>query len=84
MQDGHIATCLTAQIDGYGRTWILVFNEVLWFGLSMDHSLINTNKIQMIIMLFLDELFDENWKLAIYHKRVIITCKTDVTAVYFD
>ena len=47
MQDVNIATCLTAYIDEYGRTWILVFNEGLWFGTSMYHSIMNPNQIRM-------------------------------------
>ena len=46
MTDIQIATCLTAYTDDYGRTWILVFHEVLWFGSSMDHSLVNPNQIR--------------------------------------
>jgi hypothetical protein len=47
MLDVQVATCLTAYTDEFARTWILVFNEVLWFGTSMDHSLINPNQIRM-------------------------------------
>ena len=43
MSDIQIAMCLTAFTDEDGRTWILVFNEVLWFGSDMDHSLVNPN-----------------------------------------
>ena len=41
MQDVKISTFLTSYTDEYGRTWIIVFNEILWFGTIMDHSLIN-------------------------------------------
>ena len=65
MQDMQIDTFLTAYTDDYGRTWILVFNEFLWFGTSIYHSLINPNKIQMTGMPVYDDPFDENWKLII-------------------
>ena len=57
MQDVQISTCLTAYTDEYGRTWILVFNEVLWFGSSIDHSLINPNQIWMTGMPVSDDPF---------------------------
>ena len=47
ISDVPIATCLTVYTDGYGRTWIVVFYEILWFGSSMDHSLTNPDKIRM-------------------------------------
>ena len=60
MQDVQISTCLTAYTDEYGRTWIFVFNEVLWFGLSMDHSLINPNQIQTTGVPVCDDPSDYN------------------------
>ena len=47
MTDIQVATCLTAYTDEYGRTWVLVFHEVIWFGSSMEHSLVNPNQIRM-------------------------------------
>ena len=46
----QISTCLTEYIDEYGRSWILVFDEVICFMVSMDHSLINPNQIQTVLM----------------------------------
>ena len=84
MQDVQISTCLLAYTDEYGSTWTLVFNQVLWFGSSMDHSLINTNQIQMTEIPVSEYLFDENWKFGRAHKSVLISFKTDRTTVYFD
>ena len=50
----------------------------------MDHSLLNPNQIQMAVMPISDDPFDENRKLGIAHKRVLIPFKTDRTTVYFD
>ena len=50
----------------------------------MDHPLIHPNQIQMSVMPISDDLFHENWKLGIVHKKVFIPFKTDRTTVYFD
>ena len=50
----------------------------------MDHSLTNSNQMQMTGMLVSDEQFDYNRKLGIAHKRVSIPFKTGVTKIYFD
>ena len=84
MTDVQVATCLTAYTDDYGRTWILVFNEVLWFGTTMDHSLINPNQIRMTGIPVSDDPFDTTRKLGIAHDKLFIPFSTDGTAVYFD
>ncbi len=84
MTDVQIATCLTAYTDEYGRTWVLVFNEVLWFGSSMDHLLINPNQIRMTGTPVSDDPFDATRKLGIAHEKVFIPFSTDGTTVYFD
>ena len=84
MPDVQVATCLTAYTDEYARTWILVFNEVLWFGTTMDHSLINPNQIRMTGTPVSDDPFDSTRRLGIAHPKVFIPFKTDGTAVYFD
>ena len=38
----HAATAYESQDSG--QTYILIFNECLWMGDSMDHSLINPNQ----------------------------------------
>ena len=45
IKDVPIARVATAYCDGSGITYILVINEALFFGTSMDHSLINPNQI---------------------------------------
>ena len=43
-----IATCATAYDDPVeGTTVILIFNKALYFGQSMDHSLVNPNQLRM-------------------------------------
>jgi hypothetical protein len=82
--DVQVATCLTAYTDEYGRTWILVFHEVLWFGTTMDHSLINPNQIRMMGTSVSDDPFDNTRKLGISHDKLFIPFSTDGTTVYFD
>ena len=60
------------------------FNEVLWFGLILDHSLINPNEIRMMGMPLSDDPLDEIQKLGIFHKRVLIPFKTDGNTVHFN
>ena len=75
MQDVQIVTFLTAYTDEYGRTWILVFNEVLWFGTIMYHSLINPNQIPMTVMPISRYPFYENGQ----HRRFFSGASNDIT-----
>ena len=40
------------------RTYILEFNEGLWFGNRMDHLLINPNQVRMTGISVCDDPFD--------------------------
>ena len=84
MQDVQISACMTAYTDKYGQTLIIVFDEVLCFGTSMDHSLINPNYIHMAVITVSDCPFDEIQKIDIAHEKVFIHFVTDGTTVYLD
>ena len=84
MSDIQIKTCLTSFTDEDGSTWILVFNEVLWFGSNMDNSLVNPNQIRMTGTLVSDDPFDTTRRLGIHHKYAFIPFMIDGTTVYFD
>ena len=45
-KDIPIARVATAYQDEEGTIYILIINEALYFGSSMDHLLINPNQIQ--------------------------------------
>ena len=77
------ATCLTAYTDEYGKTCILVFNEVLWFRTSMNHLLINPNQIRMAGIPVSDDPFEENKNIGINNENVFIPLSTYGKTVYF-
>ena len=83
MQYLQIATFTMAYIDEYRRTWVIVFDEVIWFGTSMDQSLINQTNICMAGISFSDDPFDQNQKLGISHKNVFIPFFTNGTTYFF-
>ena len=83
IQDVQISTCLTAYTGDYGRNWILVFDAVIWLGTIMYHSLISPNQIKITVIPFSDDMFDDNLKLGITHKKVFIPFNTDGAKVYF-
>ena len=84
MSDIQIKTCLTVFTDEYGRNWILVLNQVIWFGFVIDHSLVNINQMNMTGTPFSDDPFDVTRRLVIHHEYAFIPFKTDGTTVYFD
>ena len=84
LPDVPITMCLTAYTDEYRRTWILVFNEVLWLGSSMDHSLVKSNRISTTGIPVSDFPFNSTLQLGIHHKLAFITFQTDGTEIYFE
>ena len=82
--DIQVATCLTVYTDEYGRTLILIFHEVLWFGSSMDHSLVNPNQIRINGTPVLDYPFNNNRWFGIHHEDVFVSFTTDGNTVYFN
>jgi len=61
-----IVTAATAYDDTMsGDTFILVFNESLYYGEKLDHSLINPNQIRSYGIPLWDNPFDSNHELSI-------------------
>ena len=83
LTDVPIATCLTAYTNEYGRTFILVFHEMLWFGSTMNHSLINPNQIRIQGTPVSDDPFDDTHRLGINHNKQFVPFETDGTWVFF-
>ena len=46
VEDVTITRVSTGICDVHGRMHILIINQALYFGISLDHSLINTNQIR--------------------------------------
>ena len=61
-----IVTAATAwQSQETGQIYILVFNEALFYGSKLDHSLINPNQLRSYGVHFWDNPYDENHQLSI-------------------
>ena len=61
-----IVTGATAYDDATsGRTYILVFNEALYYGEKLDHTLINPNQVRSYGIPFWDNPFDPTRSLSI-------------------
>ena len=59
MKDVPIVTTATAYTcPNTGQTYILVFNEFLWYSTQMEHSLINPNQVRAYGIPLWDNPFD--------------------------
>lgn len=85
MTDISVATCFTAYDDpDTGKTHILVFNETLWFGSSMDHSLMNPNQVRANGFVVSDDPFDSTRPFGIQTPNLFIPFQTEGTTVFFN
>ena len=46
VQETPVARCCTVWKDEEGKDYLLVGNEMLWFGTALENSLINPNQIR--------------------------------------
>ena len=58
IKDIPVARVETAFQDEHGVIYIIIINEALYFGSSMDHSLINPNQIQHFGIPVSDDTYD--------------------------
>ncbi len=77
----QVATAITME---NGKTVVLVINEALYFGNSMDHSLINPNQIQDFGIKVSDNPNDEIHSFGISHESCFIPFETEGSTVYFN
>ena len=84
IKDVPVARAATGWKDDYGVTYILIANEVLFFGNEMDHSLINPNQIRHYGVPVSDNPYDETKDLGIDHDVAFIPFHTEGSTVYFD
>ena len=81
-----IVTGATAYDDPIsGKTFILLFNEALYYGTRMDHSLFNPNQLRMYGVHVWDNPFDQERPFSIQASDdVEIQLKTKGTKIFFD
>ena len=66
MENVPIVTGATAWTDPFtGETFILVFNEALFYGHKLDHSLLNPNQLRQHGLDFWNNSYDVNYSLEI-------------------
>ena len=73
----------TSVVHDDGNVYILMFNGALFFGNSMDHSIIKPNKIRLFFLTVSNDPFDRTQEFGIYHEELLITFKTEGTTVFF-
>lgn len=84
ISDIPVAQTATAFIDEEtGITYILIFNEVLYFGSMMDHSLINPNQCRAFEISISDNPYDKSRVLGIDHDDVFVPFETKGSKVCF-
>ena len=77
------ATAITSTETG--ETSILVFNEAIWMGDHLSHSLINPNQLRHHGIVVQDNPYaDTSLHLASYDEEFVMPMKTAGTTIYFD
>ena len=77
------ATAVTSKTTG--ETLILVFNEAIWMGDHLDHSLLNPNQLRHYGIIVQDNPFDKTaLHLASHHDEFMMPMQADGTTIYFD
>ena len=66
------------------ETIVLIINEALYFGNSMDHSLINPNQIRAFGISVSDDPFDKTRPFGIDHEDIFIPFMTQGSTVFFN
>ena len=84
IKDVPIARLATGTHDKNGNVHILIVNQALYFGASLDHSLINPNQIRHFRILVSDNLYDSGQYLGIDHDNQLIPFKTEGSTVCFQ
>ena len=79
-----VATVATGYQSPGGEVFILIMHEVLYFGDTMNHSLINPNQIRHFGIPVSDNSFDTDKPFGIDHDDMFVQFKTEGVAVYFD
>lgn len=84
IRDIPIAKCATVWTDqDTGTDWLLLADQMLWFGNRLDHSLLNPNQIREFGITVCDNPFDST-KLGLKTTHIEIPFKMDGTIIYFE
>lgn len=84
IEDVPVARAATAVQNEDGAIYILIVNEALYFGPSLDHSLINPNQIRHFGIPVSDDPYDKSRSFGIDHEDLFIPFHTAGSTVYFD
>ena len=84
IKDVPVARVATAYTGSDGITYILIINEALYFGPSMDHSLINPNQMRHFGVVVNDNPYDPACDLGIDHEDCFVPFQTEGSTVYFE
>ena len=77
------ATAVTSQTTG--ETLILIFNEAIWMGARLDHSLVNPNQLHHHGILVQDNPYaDTSMYLASHDDEFIMPMQADGITIFFD
>jgi hypothetical protein len=77
------ATAVTSKTTG--ETLILIFNEAIWMGDHLDHSLLNPNQLRHHGIVVQDNPYDKTpLHLASHHDEFMMPMQADGTTIYFD
>lgn len=66
------------------ETFILILNETLYFGNTMDHSSINPNQICAFSIAIFDDPCDNRRPFGVDHEKVFIPFNTQGSTVFFN
>ena len=82
IKDVPVTQVATVYTDGNEATYILIINEALYFGSSMDHSLINPNQIRNFGIPVFNNPYDEGRDLGINHQSLFVPFRTQGSTVF--
>jgi hypothetical protein len=86
MKDIPVVSAATAWTDDEsGETIILWFNQILWYGDKLRHSLINPNQLRHYGISVCDDITDQNRRFGIdIHGEYFIPFQMKGTNIYFE
>ena len=79
-----IARVATLISDEHGHVHILIINQALYFGASLDHSFINTNQVRNFGITVSEKMYDFGRDFVIDHEDQFIPFKTEVSTAFFN